>query len=37
MIEDEETRKKTNALPIIIFCILLFTLVLVIAVILLFK
>ncbi len=37
MIEDEEIDKKKNALPIIIFCILLFTLFLVIAVILLFK
>ena len=37
MIEDEEIDKKKNALPIIIFCILLFTLFLVVAVILLFK
>lgn len=37
LIEDEEIDKKKNALPIIIFCILLFTLFLVIAVILLFK
>lgn len=37
MIEDEEIRKKTNTLPIIIFCILLFTLVLVVAIIVLFK
>ena len=37
MIEDEEIDKKKNALPIIIFCILLFTLFLVVGVILLFK
>lgn len=37
MIEDEELDKKKNALPIIIFCILLFTLFLVIGVIILFK
>jgi len=37
MIEDEAIRKKRNALPIIIFCILLFTLFLVIAIIILFK
>ena len=37
MIEDEEIDKKKNALPVIIFCILLFTLFLVVAVILLFK
>ena len=37
MIEDEEIGKKKNTLPIIIFCILLFTLILVVAIILLFK
>ncbi len=37
MIEDEEMSKKRNVLPIVIFCILLFTLILVVAVILLFK
>ncbi len=37
MIEDEEMGKKKNTLPIIIFCILLFTLILVVAIILLFK
>lgn len=37
MIEDEESSKKRNSLPIIIFCILLFTLFLVVAIILLFK
>ena len=37
MIEDEEMSKKKNALPIVIFCILLFTLILVVAIILLFK
>lgn len=37
MIEDEEIAKKKNTLPIVIFCILLFTLILVIAVIILFK
>lgn len=37
MIEDDEISKKRNALPIVIFCILLFTLILVILVIVLFK
>ena len=37
MIEDDEIAKKKNALPIVIFCILLFTLLLVIGIIILFK
>ena len=37
MIEDEEMNKKKNYLPVVIFCILLFTLILVVAIILLFK
>ena len=37
MIEDDEITKKKNALPIVIFCILLFTLLLVIGIIILFK
>ena len=37
MLEDEEKAKRKNILPIVIFCILLFTLFLVIAIIILFK
>ena len=37
MIEDEEMNKKRNILPIVIFSILLFTLILVVAIILIFK
>ena len=37
MIEDDKIQKKRNILPVVIFCILLFTLILIVAIIILFK